>query len=319
MQGPLTDRRQGRRRRGAGRRRRPVVLDVMSDEQRDGAARAAARRTGRPRGPVRPARLADPGLRRRVGQGRRGQVQRHREPGRRDGRRGPAGGRPGRRRLRLLGPAHAGRRRARPTRVDDMILPPIAHDVKVISIGMFVPGNQPVVWRGPDAAPGARAVPHRRLLGRPRRPAARPAARHRRHRDLDGAAAARRRDPRRDDAAGGRRRGRRAGRVDRAADEAARRRRRREHVVARHCPTAAGMELFGSGGGRRWPSRCHARSGRRVPLLGQLPLDVRLREGGDAGIPSCSPTPTPPPPWRSAGSPASSAAVLAAWPAARWV
>ena len=36
-----------------------------------------------------------------------------------------------------------------PTKVDDMILPPIAHDVKVISIGMFVPGNQPVVWRGP--------------------------------------------------------------------------------------------------------------------------------------------------------------------------
>ena len=36
-----------------------------------------------------------------------------------------------------------------PTQVDDMILPPISHDVKVISIGMFVPGNQPVVWRGP--------------------------------------------------------------------------------------------------------------------------------------------------------------------------
>src|SRR5690606_4782335 len=36
-----------------------------------------------------------------------------------------------------------------PTQVDDMILPPVAHDVKVISIGMFVPGNQPVVWRGP--------------------------------------------------------------------------------------------------------------------------------------------------------------------------
>ena len=30
-----------------------------------------------------------------------------------------------------------------------MILPPLSHDVKVISIGMFVPGNQPVVWRGP--------------------------------------------------------------------------------------------------------------------------------------------------------------------------
>ncbi|MGL5853387.1 MAG: P-loop NTPase, partial [Phycicoccus sp.] len=37
----------------------------------------------------------------------------------------------------------------RPTQVDDMILPPIAREVKVISIGMFVPGNQPVVWRGP--------------------------------------------------------------------------------------------------------------------------------------------------------------------------
>ncbi|WP_411283729.1 P-loop NTPase, partial [Lapillicoccus sp.] len=37
----------------------------------------------------------------------------------------------------------------RPTQVDDMILPPISHEVKVISIGMFVPGNQPVVWRGP--------------------------------------------------------------------------------------------------------------------------------------------------------------------------
>ena len=29
----------------------------------------------------------------------------------------------------------------RPTQVDDMILPPLSHDVKVISIGMFVPGN----------------------------------------------------------------------------------------------------------------------------------------------------------------------------------
>src|SRR4029079_9278368 len=37
----------------------------------------------------------------------------------------------------------------RPTQVDDMILPPIAHDVKLISIGIFVPGHQPVVWRGP--------------------------------------------------------------------------------------------------------------------------------------------------------------------------
>src|SRR5690606_16304978 len=37
----------------------------------------------------------------------------------------------------------------RPTKVQDMIMPPQAHGVKVISIGMFTPGNRPVVWRGP--------------------------------------------------------------------------------------------------------------------------------------------------------------------------
>src|SRR3954469_21594736 len=37
----------------------------------------------------------------------------------------------------------------KPTQVDQMIMPPIAHGVKVISIGMFTPGNTAVVWRGP--------------------------------------------------------------------------------------------------------------------------------------------------------------------------
>ncbi len=38
----------------------------------------------------------------------------------------------------------------KPTRLDDMILPPIAHDVKVISIGMFVEdASVAVAWRGP--------------------------------------------------------------------------------------------------------------------------------------------------------------------------
>ena len=36
-----------------------------------------------------------------------------------------------------------------PTRVDDMLLPPEAFGVLVVSIGMFVPPGQPVVWRGP--------------------------------------------------------------------------------------------------------------------------------------------------------------------------
>src|SRR3954469_5965161 len=38
----------------------------------------------------------------------------------------------------------------RPTKVEDMIMPPVAHDIKVISVGMFKPeGNSAVVWRGP--------------------------------------------------------------------------------------------------------------------------------------------------------------------------
>ncbi len=38
---------------------------------------------------------------------------------------------------------------AQPTRVGDMILPPVVHGVKVISIGMFVAGRTAVSWRGP--------------------------------------------------------------------------------------------------------------------------------------------------------------------------
>ncbi len=38
---------------------------------------------------------------------------------------------------------------ARPTQVERMIMPPIAHDVKMISIAQFTKGNTPVVWRGP--------------------------------------------------------------------------------------------------------------------------------------------------------------------------
>jgi ATP-binding protein involved in chromosome partitioning len=74
---------------------------------------------------------------------------------------------------RMLGVTH------RPTQVESMIMPPSAHGVKVISIGMFTKDNTPVVWRGPDAAPGAAAVPVGRLLGRPGRAADGPAARHR--------------------------------------------------------------------------------------------------------------------------------------------
>jgi len=36
-----------------------------------------------------------------------------------------------------------------PVVIDDMIVPPVAFGVKVISIGFFVEENQPVMWRGP--------------------------------------------------------------------------------------------------------------------------------------------------------------------------
>ena len=60
----------------------------------------------------------------------------------------------------------------------------------------------------PDAAQGARAVPHRRVLGRARLPPGRPAAGHRRRVDLAGAVPAPRRDVRRHDAAARRAAGR---------------------------------------------------------------------------------------------------------------
>src|SRR5579862_2874705 len=36
----------------------------------------------------------------------------------------------------------------RPVVVDQMIVPPVVHDVKVMSIGFFLDDNQPVMWRG---------------------------------------------------------------------------------------------------------------------------------------------------------------------------
>jgi len=36
-----------------------------------------------------------------------------------------------------------------PVVIDDMVVPPLAHGVKVVSIGFFVADDQPVMWRGP--------------------------------------------------------------------------------------------------------------------------------------------------------------------------
>jgi ATP-binding protein involved in chromosome partitioning len=39
--------------------------------------------------------------------------------------------------------------RQRPVAVDDLIVPPVKDDLKLMSIGFFLEGNEPVMWRGP--------------------------------------------------------------------------------------------------------------------------------------------------------------------------
>jgi ATP-binding protein involved in chromosome partitioning len=55
------------------------------------------------------------------------------------------------------------------------------------------------------------------------------------------------------------------------------------YLVCDHCGEQS--FVFGSGGGEAVADALTRLSGAPVPLLGQVPLDVRLREGGDAGVP----------------------------------
>jgi ATP-binding protein involved in chromosome partitioning len=172
----------------------------------------------------------------------------------------------------------------RPTKVDDMIMPPQAHGVAVISIGMFTPGNDAVVWRGPmlhralqqfladvfwgdldvlllDLPPGtgdiaistAQLVPNAELLvvTTPQMAAAEVA--------------------------------------ERAGSIALQTRQRLAGVVENmswmELPDGTRMEVFGSGGGQTVADSLTRAIGAPVPLLGQVPLETRLRECGDSGTP----------------------------------
>jgi len=55
------------------------------------------------------------------------------------------------------------------------------------------------------------------------------------------------------------------------------------YLLCDHCSER--NEIFGSGGGQTVADELTKTLGARVPLLGQVPIDVRLREGGDAGTP----------------------------------
>jgi ATP-binding protein involved in chromosome partitioning len=172
-----------------------------------------------------------------------------------------------------------------PTKVQNMIMPPSAHDVKVISIGMFTDGNKPVVWRGPmlhralqqfladvywgdldvlllDLPPGtgdmaisvAQLLPGAELLivTTPQLAAAEVAERA-------GAISAQTHQ-------------RIAGVIENMS-----------YLVCGHCGEKE--FIFGSGGGDTVAEALSRLAGTPVPLLGQVPLDPRLREGGDAGRP----------------------------------
>jgi ATP-binding protein involved in chromosome partitioning len=52
-----------------------------------------------------------------------------------------------------------------------------------------------------------------------------------------------------------------------------------------HCGPEHRLEVFGAGGGKRVAETLSTRFGYDVPVLGDVPLDLPLREGGDSGTP----------------------------------
>jgi ATP-binding protein involved in chromosome partitioning len=44
-------------------------------------------------------------------------------------------------------------------------------------------------------------------------------------------------------------------------------------------------DVFGSGGGQAVAEALTRVTGTQVPMLGQVPIDIRLRQGGDEGVP----------------------------------
>ena len=167
---------------------------------------------------------------------------------------------------------------AKPTQLGEMILPPLAHGVKVVSIGMFVDGQAAVSWRGPllhrtiqqfltdvffgdldvlllDLPPGTgdvaislgQLLPHAEVLvvTTPQPAAAEVAER-------SGIVA------------------RQTGQTVIGVVE---------NMAGLAQPDGSVLELFGSGGGDELARRLE------VPVMARIPLSIALREGGDRGAP----------------------------------
>jgi len=173
---------------------------------------------------------------------------------------------------------------AKPTRVDSLILPPVAFGVKVISIGMFLETNQPVAWRGPmlhraveqfltdvfwgdldfllvDLPPGTgdvaislgQLLPTAKsiVVTTPQVAAAEVAERS---------------------GAVGLQTGQKVFGVI-------------ENMAWLEQADGTKFELFGAGGGAAVAKKLAAASGQSVEVLGQIPISIALREGSDAGLP----------------------------------
>ena len=195
-------------------------------------------------------------------------------------------------------PAMLGVADSRPTQVDDLIMPvPTASGVSVISIGMLKPRrDQVVAWRGPmldralrqmladvywgdldvlllDLPPGTgdiaislgQHLPNAEIVvvTTPQEAAAEVA--------------------------------------ERAGTMAEMMHQRVVGVVENmsylpcpHCGDEHRIEIFGSGGGQRVAETLSQRFGTPIPLLGQVPLDSSLREGGDVGKPIVEADPAAP-------------------------
>ena len=172
-----------------------------------------------------------------------------------------------------------------PTQVEQMMMPPSADGIPVISIGMFTAGNSPVVWRGPmlhraleqfladvywgdldvlflDLPPGtgdiaisvAQLIPPAEILvvTTPQQAAAEVAERA-------GAIVVQTHQ-------------RIAGVIENMS-----------WLACPHCGEQ--VDVFGSGGGHAVTEALSRIVGAHVPLLGQVPMDLRLRERSDTGDP----------------------------------
>lgn len=179
---------------------------------------------------------------------------------------------------------------SKPTKVQDLIMPPIAYGVRVMSIGMFLDTDQPVAWRGPmlhraleqfvtdvywgdldvlliDLPPGtgdiaistSQLLPNAELLviTTPEHTAAQVAAR--------------------------------AGQLSTQTDQPVSG--VIENMGPMQLPDGTVIDVFGSGGGKAVSDRLSNVLEQDVPLLGSIPLDPVLRADSEAGTPSITTSP----------------------------